>query len=318
MHRRYLFLLLLFAAITGSFRSSAESFSYIYIEGDGVPFYVKFEGDMQPRYGKNYCIIPKLIAGPVHVQILFQQNIFPPQEYIIRVPDSGSRSFRLTKTAGAYSLYDIQQHFYLPPGNKESDDNLPAVIPVTAAQNDTGRTGPSFKKAFAFLDKKPAFLQRKPDAVTPVDTPDNGPHFIPGITLGAPADAPAKPANQVYDTAMITATRAPEPASTATDCTPVSDTGFRQIYQHATGQQTDEDRVAYLQGETGFCFKCWQVRTLAGTLTGDAARYTFLKNIYPRVSDQSAFPLLDDLLRTNTWKTAFAKIAAPQNTDAHE
>jgi hypothetical protein len=42
-------------------RAEDDKFSYLYIQGDKqTPFYVKLEDAMQPRFGKNYCIIPKM------------------------------------------------------------------------------------------------------------------------------------------------------------------------------------------------------------------------------------------------------------------
>ena len=63
-----------------SLHASANRFSYVYIQGDKqIPFYVKLEDDMLPRYSKNYTIIPQLAAGAINIQILFQQNEYPVQ-----------------------------------------------------------------------------------------------------------------------------------------------------------------------------------------------------------------------------------------------
>ena len=95
-------------------RLAAQPFSYIYIQGDKtIPFYVKVEGKMQARYGKNYCIIPQLKAGPVHIDILFQQNVLPSQSFTIDVPENGSRGFLLDKQKDGYALYDLQTKKYL-------------------------------------------------------------------------------------------------------------------------------------------------------------------------------------------------------------
>ena len=93
---------------------SAQPFSYIYIQGDkGTPFYVKMEGKMLPRYGKNYCIIPELNPGPIHIEILFQQNAMPSRKFTIEVPENGYRGFLLTAKDGSYELYDLQKNITL-------------------------------------------------------------------------------------------------------------------------------------------------------------------------------------------------------------
>lgn len=103
-----------------------EGLAYLYIQGDKqTPFYVKLEDAMQPRYGKNYCIVPQLAPGPAHIEILFQQNAFPPQQFTVMIPDGGSRGFLLVKETEGFSLYDLRQGFYLHAGNKEEDDRQP-------------------------------------------------------------------------------------------------------------------------------------------------------------------------------------------------
>lgn len=109
--------------------------SFIYIQGDKeVPFYVKLEGTMTERFGKNYSIIPNLPSGTTHIQILFQQNILPPQDYDIIVPKDGFRGFLLYKKDSAYCLYDLYQQFYLKPGLKDHIDDL-ETIKTNALQN---------------------------------------------------------------------------------------------------------------------------------------------------------------------------------------
>lgn len=118
--------------------SFAKSYSYIYIEGDKqTPFYVKLEGQMLPRLGKNYCIIPNLDAGITNIEILFQQNKYPTQKFVVKVPVESSRGFVLQKVNDQqFALYDMQQGIYLVSGNTAEDDQVPAPgraeeVPVT-------------------------------------------------------------------------------------------------------------------------------------------------------------------------------------------
>ena len=106
---KLLLLILLFPFCAG-----AQSFSYVYIQGDEItPFYVKMEGVMMPRYGKNYSILSELRPGPIHIEILFEQHKYPPQQFTIMVPEHGYRGFLLEKQEAGFVLYDLQQKRYL-------------------------------------------------------------------------------------------------------------------------------------------------------------------------------------------------------------
>ena len=56
------------------------------------------------------------------------------------------------------------------------------------------------------------------------------------------------------------------------------------------------------------CYTTSQARMLAKTLDNDPERYTFLKRVYPRVTDQAEFPVLESLLSTQEWKSYFRLI----------
>ncbi len=97
---------------------TAQPYSYIYIQGDKTtPFYVKLDGKMQPRYGKNYCIVSSLGAGTANIEILFQQNAFPAEKFTIEVGENDARGFLLDKQGQGFALYDLQKKNYLAPGN---------------------------------------------------------------------------------------------------------------------------------------------------------------------------------------------------------
>ena len=109
--------------------SLGQDFSYVYIQGDKkTPLYVKVEGEMAPRYGKNYALLSRLAPGPLNIDILFQQNEYPPLHFTVLVPENGKRAFMIHKKGETFTLYDLEQHFDLKPNNEISDDHLPAVI----------------------------------------------------------------------------------------------------------------------------------------------------------------------------------------------
>lgn len=163
-----------------SMSARAQNWSYIYIQGDKkTPFYVKLEGEMLPRYSKNYYIIPQLTAGPVQIQVLFQQNEFPEQQFKVMVPENGHRGFLLTKKDQGFALYDIQQKFYLMPGDAGEDR-----LPEGSATNTPVASTPAANSEKAMLDQ--AFKSAG----------SNDPKFINDVVLenerrAAPANAPA-------------------------------------------------------------------------------------------------------------------------------
>ena len=88
--------------------------SFLYIQRDKkTPFYVKMDGKMLPRYGKNYAIIPDPRGGPVTLDILFQQNEFPAMHFTVDVPDNGFRQLMLNKLNDTFALYDLANNTYL-------------------------------------------------------------------------------------------------------------------------------------------------------------------------------------------------------------
>lgn len=174
---------LFFAAFVTCVNTWGQDFSYVYIQGDKqTPFYVKFEDEMLPRYGKNYYIIPELAPGPMSIQVLFQQNQYPPQKFVVQVPENGFRGFLLTRKSEQFFLYDIHQNFYLPAGNKAEDDHAPVIAEtsVTTVQEPTPPPVP--EKPVAVTKNKPA-KQAKPAARTGTKTGE-GPQFLGNIELG--------------------------------------------------------------------------------------------------------------------------------------
>ncbi len=100
-------------------KAKAQNNAYLYIQGDKtIPFYVKVNGVMQPRYSKYYCIVPKLSAGETNVEILFQQNAYPAQSFTINIPPDGSKGFLLNKKGNDFVLYDLENQSQLTPIKK--------------------------------------------------------------------------------------------------------------------------------------------------------------------------------------------------------
>ena len=295
---------------------AASMLSYLYIQGDKqTPFYVKVEEAMQPRFGKNYCIVPQLAAGETHIQILFQQNAFAAQNFTINMPESGSRGFLLLRKDTAYALYDLMSGTYLSAGNTAAEDIIPASggsrpTPPVDVKSEAPAGPIALVNAPA---KKKDKRNKKPvvkNAAIPAQavTDSGGSVFINGIELG----------NNSAATTVSGIDIDPKPAASAgsglpqivnTDCpAAISSEEFSGIFHATNAKEGDEDRIDYLSGQMQHCYASWMARSLAMRLQSDAARFSLLKKIYPRISDQGAFPLLDDLLTAEVWKAEFAKL----------
>lgn len=313
MNRGILLLLLCCSVIVGQAR---ERLSYLYIQGDKqTPFYVKLEDEMQPRYGKNYSIIPQLAPGVAHIEILFQQNAFPAQKFTVLIPDGGSRGFLLVKNTDDYALYDLQQGFYLNAGNTEADDRLPIaptgavvhaekanVVSIDTSKDKTPKplTKFSLPKIKTTKTRTKAVIEQEKPKTT------EGPVFIqnvelPGNKENSESSNPGNSNRATTDSSL--------PTIINSDCpTAISSSEFGKIFNAMSAYSAEEERIEYLQGKMDVCYESWQARALAQMLTGDAARFSLLKKIYPRITDQGAFGLLDDLLTTEIWKAEFARL----------
>lgn len=328
--------------------AGARGFSYVYIQGDkATPFYVKFEDQMMPRYGKNYNIIPQLVPGPINVQILFQQNVYPPQRFTIVVPESGFRGFLLMQKGGSFSLYDIHQQFYLLPGNRAEDDrvaphNSADAYVATHAGGNTNNYNNSpntnaYTSALATVKTKPRTKQV-----------NSGPKFLPNIELSneryqqpvaqqeqstyeeitqqAPPvqeyEEPAQevpvqdyeqesePAQETYTEPEVTN----QPATAArivvanSDCQyAIKDNEFEDLYNKSQSK-SEKLKLKFLLSKMDACYTTNQARILAESLGNDPEKYTFLKRVYPRVTDQHNFPMLENMLTTQEWKSYFKLI----------
>jgi hypothetical protein len=306
--KKYLLYLLL---LTGSIfprLANGQEFSYVYIQGDKkTPFYVKFEGEMLPRYGKNYYIISELAPGPINVEILFQQNAFPAQKFVIQVPEKGFRGFLLTQKGDYFSLYDLHQQFYLPAGNKAEDDRPPVYEP-TVVSNDTVVSTPTtsntkISNKVKVKKDKPA----KPVVVKAVNKPtvdpppvEDGPQFINSIELGNKA-----PDQGTVATGRVIKNKV---AIVNSDCPKAMDNSAFQALFKKVSNKSGTDRLKLLLEKMNDCFTTNQVRTMAKMLTDDAAKFTYFKKVYPHVTDQSAFANLDKLLTTDEWKGYFKEL----------
>lgn len=295
--RQRSYLLLILCVLLG-YTAQAQSFSYVYIQGDKqTPFYVKMDGEMLPRYGKNYSIISQLAPGPIEIEVLFQQNVYPSQKFTIGVPENGYRGFLLSQKGGSFSLYDIQQRFYLQANNRLEDDHPPVNNPATAyvptkpqeplVANNTNVAKPT---------------ARKKTTVPPPPAPGE-PQFIDNVELNNEHTVQ-------NENVLPTGTQVVKPAVAIvnSDCPAAMDNfDYEDLYKKATGK-SEKIRLKYLLSQMEQCYTTYQVRLLAQTLPNDPEKYTFLKSVYSRVTDQAVFPGLESLLSSEEWKSYFRLI----------
>jgi hypothetical protein len=316
---RNILMVLLFSFIYAG--ASADSFSFVYIQGDKqIPFYVKLEGEMQPRYGKNYCIIPRLAPGPVQIEILFQQNEYPAEKFTIMVPDNGFRGFMLTKKEGVYALYDLQQAFYLSPGNAAEDDIAPVFrnttepVQLTNSNSEEPPIASSKPPKEKTEDKappkktKPVATRPKPEAPKEIPEPvDNGePKFIENIELNNERTLGNGENAQTVESSATD--ELPKSSISNSDCPkPLPFSEYQHILEKARNKG-ENSRLKYLLEQTDKCFTTVQVRALTRSLSKDPERYAFLKEIFPHVTDQSNFSMLEATLTSREWKDYFKLI----------
>lgn len=311
MKQLYIYITLFLLLFTST--SRANGFSYVYIQGDKqTPFYVKFEDEMLPRYGKNYCIISQLAPGPIKIQILFQQNIYPPQSFTIQVPENGFRGFLLTRKNESFSLYDIQEQFYLQAGNTAEDDRITEVVskaqplPVNPepvvnniAQLKAVEQDVSEKTANSLPDKVDTEPGITTQTLNKTSKEVTGPEFM-DIELSRATVSN----NETKDNSFKGNVAIPN-----SDCPKAVDIELFEAIQKKANDKSDKNRLKYLLEKTeSNCFTTNQARILTRTLKNDPERYTFLKKIYSRITDQAKFPTLEALLTTQEWKSYFRLI----------
>jgi hypothetical protein len=301
--------------------AKAQGFSYIYIQGDKkTPIYTRVEGVMMPRYGKNYALLSRLAPGPLTVEVLFQQNEFPALTFNIMVPESGKRAFVLNHKGDEFSLYDVEQNFYLKAGNDIADDHLPTVLSNTKLTN----TEPLAVVPEIPKPQEPVIKEPIKDVVAPEDIPETvvATEVVP--VSPPPADTPVVPVpgkpkfieditfNNETGTAETTATIS---GSTATDASPVINSdcsgamavpAFLKLKNSISSKKGEDERLGILKGAIRQnCFSTEQAEMLVGNLETDLAKLSALKDLYPKITDQSAFVRLESMLGEEDSKSYF-------------
>src|SRR5687768_7952843 len=102
------FLYFLFFSLIG-FTTNAQQRYYLYIQSDDrQPFYVRLSEKVYSSSESGYLIIPKLDDGNYPVQLGFPRNIYPEQQFQVRI-NKKDRGFQLKRAANrSWELVNLQ------------------------------------------------------------------------------------------------------------------------------------------------------------------------------------------------------------------
>ncbi|RQO31279.1 hypothetical protein DBR32_04740 [Taibaiella sp. KBW10] len=330
--------ILLFCSLMGlgqiTISAQEKNDAFVYIQGDKqTPIYVKMEGEMQARYSKDFAILNGLAAGPLHLEVLFQQNAYPAQKFILNIAPSGQRSLVLKKLNNTqFALYDLNNGHYINAGNKVEDDvittdpnkELQDMLAVNK-EPDVANTGKEIADPVQEVPETKPVKAAKPKKEKKV------------VVVAAPEDTPATPATK-EDTRFLdfemnkeAAANAekqkgnkrnkkeePEQAVTieATPEKPVKKTinceegmteaAFNAFAQRLEDRTDEENKLSYVQKYgKAFCFSTEQVRVVALSFNSQSSRYEVARVLKPRVSDIDHYTELLSLFNTNYLKERF-------------
>lgn len=337
----YLFITLSFC-IGNCYTAKAQDFSYVYIQGDKkTPIYTKVEGVMMPRYGKNYALLSRLAPGPLNVEILFQQNEYPAVQFNILVPENGKRAFVLQKKEDGFALYDVQQNFYLKANNSIEEDHLPTILSnATLAKEKTFEPKaevPVAVKTEVFTaekreEKKVVEIPKEeivenavePTIETKIDTVKEeplpvanieniSPKFIDNITFDNSTNTTEKKETNVDADRQVSGENKTEetiPAIINSDCkSQISPLNYLKLVNSLNTKKSENERLGLIiEAIKQHCFSTEQAEKLIEKLDSDIGRFSALKNIYPKITDQSNFGGLISLLNDEEWKTYFSEL----------
>ncbi len=309
MRKLLLCTLLLFSA--NRLPAVAQGFSYVYIQGDGeTPFYVKLEGEMQPRYGTNYSILSRLAPGPANIEILFQQNKFPVQKFALQVPAGGARSLLLVRKEAIFLLYDLQQGFYIPEGNAVADDKY--VAGTTGAQSTAlnATSGSVLQERNKESNRTPPVRETAstPPAKTEIPA-GNDPAFIPDLELSRKTPNRIPKAN--VETPVRNTRNLPEPAPAGEGCAvPMSISQFGDFYGRFLQQPSLDAKLTFLL-DAEECPTPDQARIVARSLDTEPARLRYLGRVIRRAPKKKPFGALSNVFEDPQNQKALRELVQP-------
>lgn len=305
MRKHFFLLLALLAFVISGNTALAQRFSYVYLQGDKeTPIYVKLEGEMLPRYGQHYALISRLAPGPINIEVLFQQNKFPPQKFVILVPEDGQRSLLLTRRDEGWALYDLLQKFYIPAGNIASEDRYNA--PNRTAEKEPETPPVVAQVSEEMPEEAPVKPAKSVKSKTTVRTGD-APEFIPDLELSR-GGKPLKKTPVKKEVAQNNPIVSQPQGSGSENCSkPMSIDEFSTFYGQVLAQAGLEERLTFLM-DSEVCPTPYQARIIARSLSGDAPRMRYLSRVVRRSSTPKTFLPLSNLFDSADNAEAFRKL----------
>lgn len=313
----------------------------VYIQSDKeTPIYVKVEGQMMERYSKNYVVLGNLASGPLNLEILFQQNKYPNQKFVLNIPPSSQRSLVLKKIdQNRFALYDLNYGIYLNNGNRLEDDisgsdNEYQNTVLTAA---TQKEEP-IKEAPVEKPKKEKVVAQKPKKEKKAE--DDIPEFTVAKedkkqeTPLIAREEPEKPkkskrsrtgrqqeaggntnGERFLDFEMDKkegnsgSNRSGSAKNTASGskCTePASENQFDNFASLLNATEDEEVKLGIVRKNASkYCFSTDQVRTIAMNFDSQSSRYEVARVLKAKVVDVKNFAELSSLFNTNFLKERF-------------
>jgi hypothetical protein len=292
---------------------NANQFSYVYIQGDKkTPIYVKLDGVMLPRYNKNFAILSELAPGEAEIEILFQQNVYPSQKFSIKIPEAGKRAFILTQKNDNFSLYDIEQNFYLNANNDIEDDHLPKVINNTIIQENrlVDKSHISEEPKTESNITKVNTIEKPIDLATEVESktkhsPSNQPQFIDNITFdNSDVESIKKEENSIFKNSSS------EPQITNSDCkSAINDFNLNKILRTLGAKKTENEKIGFVQDIVkNNCFTCEQAELITNNFTSQNGLLIVLKTLYPKITNQENYFKFQSLFTDEDFKDAFERL----------
>lgn len=316
----------------------------VYIQSDKeTPIYVKVEGQMMERYSKNYVVLGNLASGPLNLEILFQQNKYPNQKFVLNILPSSQRSLVLKKIdQNKFALYDLNYGIYLNNGNRLEDDisgsdndyQNTVLAAHTPSNEETVKEMPAEKPKKEKVSAKPKKEKKTEEEAIPEFT---APKEEKQQQAEEPALASTEKPKKVKRSRSEKA-RAGEgstgderfldfemdkkesnsgnnrsgntknnTAGANTKCTePASDSQFDNFAGLLNATDDEEVKLGIVRKNAKkYCFSTEQVRTIAMNFDSQSSRYEVARVLKAKVVDAEHYAQLSSLFNTNFLKERF-------------
>jgi hypothetical protein len=300
----------------------------VYIQSDkSIPFYVKMEGQMMERFSKHYVILNNLASGPLHLEILFQQNQYPAQKFVLNVAPSAQRSLVLQKVSDQkFALYDVNYGIYLQEGNKLTDD-IDARSPAVAADVPNMTNLETANSSESAKDSKPRVVKEK--RIKAAKDEDKVVPFVENRIEKDEESAIVKKerkskqkidktdeerADRFLDfefdkTEKETKSRAAQNSTLKSNAN-CTEAASEDLFQHflkiiAVSDDEETNLAVIRKNAKYYCFSTDQVQVIALKFLSQSSRYEVTRLLKPRVVDKEAYSQLSSLFNTNYLKERF-------------